>query len=209
MINIDSKVIKSIKEQPCIVEIVSFPDAGSTSACIKLGSELVEEDKAAAIFFSEFNKPNTEYINKLVEKSKAQQLLTIEYKADNLYFIPEIIERLAPYARYFIIDDFYNFILYKNYTFIREFMKRLRSSKTKYSTVVCLVNQIRTVIKTKNYDFNTASEVKSLYFEHLESFVDLRVGVSKDEYSDIYVKLIGEKKEEKVCGLSQLLSRVN
>lgn len=209
MINIDSKVIKSIKERPCIVEIVSFPDAGSTSACIKLGSELVEEDKTAAIFFSEFNKPNTEYINKLVEKSKAQQLLTIEYKADNLYFIPEIIERLAPYARYFIIDDFYNFILYKNYTFIREFMKRLRSSKTKYSTVVCLVNQIRTVIKTKNYDFNTASEVKSLYFEHLESFVDLRVGVSKDEYSDIYVKLIGEKKEEKVCGLSQLLSRVN
>lgn len=209
MINIDSKVIKSIKERPCIVEIVSFPDAGSTSACIKLGSELVEEDKTAAIFFSEFNKPNTEYINKLVEKSKAQQLLTIEYKADNLYFIPEIIERLAPYVRYFIIDDFYNFILYKNYTFIREFMKRLRSSKTKYSTVVCLVNQIRTVIKTKNYDFNTASEVKSLYFEHLESFVDLRVGVSKDEYSDIYVKLIGEKKEEKVCGLSQLLSRVN
>ena len=209
MINIDSKVIKSIKERPCIVEIVSFPDAGSTSACIKLGSELVEEDKTAAIFFSEFNKPNTEYINKLVEKSKAQQLLTIEYKADNLYFIPEIIERLAPYVRYFIIDDFYNFILYKNYTFIREFMKRLRSSKTKYSTVVCLVNQIRTVIKTKNYDFNTASEVKSLYFEHLESFVDLRVGVSKDEYSDIYVKLIEKKKEEKVCGLSQLLSRVN
>lgn len=209
MINIDSKVIKSIKERPCIVEIVSFPDAGSTSACIKLGSELVEEDKAAAIFFSEFNKPNTEYINKLVEKSKAQQLLTIEYKADNLYFIPEIIERLASYVQYFIIDDFYNFILYKNYTFIRDFMKRLRISKIKNSIVICLVNQIRNVIKTNNYNFDTESEVKSLYFEHLEPFVDLRIGVSKDEYSNIYVDLIGEKKKEKSCSLSSLLSRIN
>ena len=208
MINIDTNVIKSIKAKPCIVEIVSFPDAGSTSACIKLGAELVEEDKTAAIFFSEFNTPNTEYINKLVEQSKAQQLLTIQYKTDNLYFIPEIIERLAPYVQYFIIDDFYNFILYKNYTFIREFMKRLRSAKTKYSIVVCLVNQFRNVIKTKNYDFNTESDIKSLYFEHLEPFIDTRIVISKDHYNDIYVKLIGEKKEEKRCGLVDILSKI-
>ena len=208
MINIDTNVIKSIKAKPCIVEIVSFPDAGSTSACIRLGAELVEEDKTAAIFFSEFNTPNTEYINKLVEQSKAQQLLTIQYKTDNLYFIPEIIERLAPYVQYFIIDDFYNFILYKNYTFIREFMKRLRSVKTKYSIVVCLVNQFRNVIKTKNYDFNTESDIKSLYFEHLEPFIDIRIAISKDDYNDIYVNLIGEKKEEKRCGLVDILSKI-
>lgn len=208
MINIDTHVIKSFKTKPCIVEIVSFPDAGSTSACIKLGAELVEEDKAAAFFFSDFNTPNTEYINKLVEQSKARQLLAIRYKADNLYFIPETIERLAPYVEYFIIDDFYNFILYKNYTFIREFMKRLRSAKTKYSIVVCLVNQFRNVIKTKNYDFNTESDIKSLYSEHLELFIDIRIAISKDDYNDIYVKLIGEKKEEKRCGLVDILSKI-
>ena len=208
MINIDSKILKSIKEKPCIVEIVSFPDAGSTSACIKLASELVEEDKAAAIFFSEFNTPNSEYINKLVEQSTARQLLAIQYKADNPYFIPDIIEQLAPYVQYFIIDDFYHFILYKNYSFIREFMKRLRSPKTRCGIVICLVNQIRNVIKTKHYDFNTESEVKSLYFEHLETFIDLRIGITKSTDNDIYVTMVGEKKEEKSCGLSSLLSRI-
>ena len=208
MINIDRKILKSIKEKPCIVEIVSFPDAGSTSACIKLASELVEEDKAAAIFFSEFNTPNSKYINKLVEQSKTKQLLAIQYKADNPYFIPDTIERLAPYVQYFIIDDFYNFILYKNYTFIREFIKRLRNSKTRHGIAICLVNQIRNVIKTKHYDFNTESEVKSLYFEHLETFIDLRIGITKSTDNDIYVKMVGEKKEEKSCGLSSLLSRI-
>lgn len=209
MIYIDNKILKSIKEKPCIVEIVSFPDAGSTSACIKLASELVEEDKAAAIFFSEFNTPNSEYVNRLVEQSKAKQLLAIQYKADNPYFIPDTIEQLAPYVQYFIIDDFYHFILYKNYTFIREFMKRLRSSKTRHGITICLVNQIRNVIKTKYYNFNTESEIKSLYFEHLEPFIDSRIGITKSINHDIYVKLIGEKKEEKKCGLSQLLSRIN
>ena len=208
MIYIDNKILKSIKEKPCIVEIVSFPDAGSTSSCIKLASELVEEDKAAVIFFSEFNTPNSEYINKLVEQSKAKQLLAIQYKADNPYFISDIIERLAPYVQYFIIDDFYHFILYKNYTFIREFMKRLRSSKTRHGIVICLVNQIRNVIKTKNYDFNTELEVKSLYFEHLEPFIDSRIDITKSVNNDIYVKLIGKKKEKKECGFSQLLSRI-
>ena len=209
MIKIDTNLIKKLKNNPCIAEISSFPDAGTTSACIILGSELVEEDKAAAILFSEFNKPNTEYIKKLVDEHKARQLLTIQYKADNTFFIPEIIEHLAPYTQYFIIDDFYSFVLYKNYTFIREFMKRLRSLKTKYNIVICLVNQVRNVIKSKNYNFNTESDIKSLYFEHLEPFVDLRIDVSKDQHNDIYVNLIGEKEEEKASSLAQLLSRIN
>ena len=209
MIKIDLNLIETIKNNPCIAEISSFPDAGTTSACIMLGSELIEEDKAAAILFSEFNTPGTEYINKLVKQSKAPQLLTIQYRADNTFFIPEIIGRLAPYTQYFIIDDFYNFILYKNYTFIREFMKRLRSLKQEYGIVICFVNQIRNVIRTDNYTFNTDSDIKSLYFEHLEPFVDLRIVVSKDQHNDIYVNLIGEKKEEKASGLGQLLSRIN
>ena len=88
-------------------------------------------------------------------------------------------------------------------------MKRLLSLKTKYNIVICLVNQVRNVIKSKNYNFNTESDIKSLYFEHLEPFVDLRIGVSKDQHNDIYVNLIGEKEEEKVSSLAQLLSRIN
>ena len=208
MIIIDNSIITSMKNRPCISEMISFPDAGSTSVCIKLSSELIEENSTAAIFFSEFNTPNTKYINKLIPKNKTQQILTIKYNIDDPFYIPNVIEKLAPYVKYFAIDDFYNFILYKNYTFIREFMKRLRSLKEIYGVSIILVNQFRNVIKTNKYNFDTNDEIKSLYYEHLESFLDIRIGISKDESSNIYVNLIEEKKEEETTALEKLISNL-
>ena len=87
-------------------------------------------------------------------------------------------------------------------------MKRLRSLKEIYGVSIILVNQFRNVIKTNKYNFDTNDEIKSLYYEHLESFLDIRIGISKDESSNIYVNLIEEKQEEETTALERLIANL-
>lgn len=212
MIILDDNIMPVIsKTEGKIVELSSLPDSGATSACVYLCAKYLEAHphEFSTIFFSEQNAPNLEYLSTLFFGDVKKRFLTVIYdkktQQSNLKFIADI----ASQSSLVIIDDFYNFILHKNYTFVRNFMKQLLKISVGTNATIIIVNQNRYVIETKEYKFGTQSPTKTLYWEHLEPFVKIRLGVSKDADKNIHVRLLEKKEEPKKDNFSSFLSSMS
>lgn len=183
-----------------IVEISSFPDTGATSACLYLCSKYLNlhPEELSTIFFSEKNAPNAEYLSTLFFREEVARATTVLYDTNEAKLNLDYLAEIAKYSSLIIIDDFYNFILHKNYTFIRDFMKKLLKISVESTATVVLVNQNRYIVDSREYKFGSTEATKTLYWEHLEPFVKIRLEVYKDDIRDIHIamKSIKEKPRE-------------
>ena len=183
-----------------IVEISSFPDTGATSACLYLCSKYLKlhTEELSTIFFSGKNAPNAEYLSTLFFREEVARATTVLYDTNEAKLSLDYLDEIAKYSSLIIIDDFYNFILHKNYTFIRDFMKKLLKISVENATIIVLVNQNRYIVDSREYKFGSTEATKTLYWEHLEAFVKIRLEVYKDDNRDIHIamKSIKEKPRE-------------
>ena len=183
-----------------IVEISSFPDTGATSACLYLCSKYLKlhTEELSTIFFSVKNAPNAEYLSTLFFREEVARATTVLYDTNEAKLSLDYLAEIAKYSSLIIIDDFYNFILHKNYTFIRDFMKKLLKISVENATIIVLVNQNRYIVDSREYKFGSTEATKTLYWEHLEAFVKIRLEVYKDDNRDIHIamKSIKEKPRE-------------
>ena len=212
MILLDDKIMPILAtREGKIIELSSFPDAGATSACVYLCAKYLEEHphEFSTIFFSEQNAPNLEYLSTLFFGDVKKRFLTVIYdkkaQQSNLKFIADI----ASQSSLVIIDDFYNFILHKNYTFVRNFMKQLLKISVETHATIIFVNQNRYVIESNDFKFATDQPIKTLYWEHLEPFVKIRLGISKDSDRNIHVNLLEKKEEPKKDSFTSFLSSIS
>ena len=212
MIILDDNIMPVIsKTEGKIVELSSLPDSGATSACVYLCARYLEAHphEFSTIFFSEKNAPNLDYLSTLFFDNTKQRFLTALYDDKKGLSDLNFIAELAAHSSFIAIDDFYNFILHKNYTFVRNFMKQLLKISVGTNATIIIVNQNRYVIETKEYKFGTQSPTKTLYWEHLEPFVKIRLGVSKDADKNIHVRLLEKKEEPKKDNFSSFLSSMS
>lgn len=199
------------KKEGRIIELSSLPDSGATSACVYLCSRYLEEhpDEVSTIFFSEKNSPNLEYLSTLFFGDAQKRFLTALYNDEQVLSDQNFIAELAAHSSFIVIDDFYNFILHKNYSFIRNFMKKLLKISVETNATIILANQSRYVVETTEYKFGTQSPTKTLYWEHLEPFVKIRLEVYKDADRDIHIRLLEKKEEPKKDNFSSFLSSMS
>ena len=149
-----------------IVEISSFPDTGSTSACLYLCSKYLNlhPEELSTIFFSEKNAPNAEYLSTLFFREEVARATTVLYDTNEAKLSLDYLAEIAKYSSLIIIDYFYNFILHKNYTFIRDFMKKLLKISVENATIIVLVNQNRYIVDSREYKFGSTEATKTLYW---------------------------------------------
>lgn len=209
MIKIEKNVIAALKNESGIAEIISFPDSGSTSACLELASSLIDENEVSVVFFPNHNVPNPEYVKSIISDKKLSRIIIIQYDIKNITFVIETIEKLAHLAKFFIIDDFYSCILYKNYSLIRDLLKRFRLASKQQNGLICLVNQYRYAIKNNEYDFGGNAQIKSLYSEHITPFIFAQIQVQKDESHNIIMSLLQKKNKKQPAQFSQLLNSLS
>ena len=212
MILLDDKIMPILAtREGKLIELSSLPDSGATSACVYLCARYLEAHphEFSTIFFSEQNAPNLEYLSTLFFGDVKKRFLTVIYdkktQQSNLKFIADI----ASQSSLVIIDDFYNFILHKNYTFVRNFMKQLLKISVETHATIIFVNQNRYVIESNDFKFATDQPIKTLYWEHLEPFVKIRLGISKDSDRNIHVNLLEKKEEPKKDSFTSFLSSIS
>ena len=77
-------------------------------------------------------------------------------------------------------------------------MKKLLKISVENATIIVLVNQNRYIVDSREYKFGSTEATKTLYWEHLEAFVKIRLEVYKDDNRDIHIamKSIKEKPRE-------------
>lgn len=185
------------QKEPNIVEISSFPDTGATSACLYLCSKYLKlhPEDLSTIFFSEKNAPNAEYLSTLFFREEVARATTVLYDTNEAKLSLDYLAEIAKYSSLIIIDDFYNFILHKNYAFIRDFMKKLLKISMENAATIIIVNQKRYVVGSREYKFSSIEAIKTLYWEHLEPFVKTRLEVSKDNNRNIHITMKSIKKK--------------
>ena len=197
MIIIEEPLIELIKKRPGIIEISGLPDSGVTSGGIKLIQKVIDkEEMCAGAIFSSTNYPNMEYLTRLIPSHLTDKFIVLSYEPSKTDIFIPTIEKFGSDISYWLIDDFYHFLLYRNYTFIRDFMKGLELLSRRLCITIFIVNQYRYIIPAKNYEFVGDSHMKSLYIEHIRPFLSMRLRVEKDENKNIYLSLI-EKQEKK------------
>lgn len=197
MIIIEKRIADSIKNSPGLIEIAGFPDNGATSAGVKLIQSMVKEDDMyAGTMFSSTNFPNMEYLAQLIPSSLTDKILVLTYDPSNSDIFIPTIEKFGSDISYWLIDDFYHFLLYRNYTFIRDLMKGLDALSRRLGTTIFIVNQYRYIVPASDYEFVGDNQTKSLYIEHIRPFLSMRLEAVKDKNKNIRLILI-EKQEKK------------
>lgn len=208
MIVIDDAVVNMLKSDTGVVEISGLPDSGVTSASIKLIDELIREEKdvCAAAMFSSTNTPNREYLSRLIPSNLKDRFIMLQYEPYSTDFFIPTIKRFGPNISYWLIDDFYNFMLYKNYTFIRDFLKGLKLLSKQLGITVFIVNQYRYILPGTGYEFIGDAPTKSLYIEHISPFLCMRLKVEKDKNNNITLNLMEKQKEKSPDSFLKLLN---
>ena len=208
MIVIDDAVVNMLKGDTGVVEISGLPDSGVTSASIKLIDELIREEKdvCAAAMFSSTNTPNLEYLSRLIPSNLKDRFIMLQYEPYSTDFFILTIKRFGPNISYWLIDDFYNLMLYKNYTFIRDFLKGLKLLSKQLGITVFIVNQYRYILPGAGYEFIGDAPTKSLYIEHISPFLCMRLKVQKDKNNNITLNLMEKQKEKSPDSFLKLLN---
>ena len=197
MIIIEKQLIALIKKRPGIIEISGLPDSGVTSGGIKLIQKMIDkEEMCAGAMFSSTNFPNMEYLTQLIPSSLTNKFIVLTYDPSNSDIFIPTIERFGSDISYWLIDDFYHFLLYRNYTFIRDLMKGLDSLSRRVGITIFIVNQYRYIVPASDYKFVGDNQTKSLYIEHISPFLSMRLEAAKDNNKNIRLNLI-EKQEKK------------
>ena len=197
MIIIEEQLIDLIKKRPGIIEISGLPDSGVTSGGIKLIQKLIaEEDMCAGAMFSSTNYPNMEYLTRLIPSHLTDKFIVLSYEPSKTDIFIPTIEKFSSNISYWLIDDFYHFLLYRNYTFIRDFLKGLELLSRSYGITIFIVNQYRYIVPSSDYEFVGNTPTKSLYIEHICPFISMRIGVEKDENKNITLRLIEKQKKK-------------
>lgn len=212
MVNISPEVSRLLEDMKCgVYEIAGLPEAGSTTAAEVLLSNHVTRNAAIsidAVCFSKENTPDQDYIKSIISEKASGRIIHAFYNRDNTDELLMLITGLAEACDAIVVDDFYNVLLYRKYTFIRGFMKSLRGIASKYGTKIFFINQYRHVIRNNSYLFDADEEYKTLYWEHLCQYVDGRITVSRDEDDNISMELKEQKNSVPKTSLENLLDQL-
>lgn len=208
LVNISEEVMEIIeKEGDGLYEIAGFPETGATTAAEILLSKHVAADKEAidAICFAEENPPDEGYIKGILPGAAVGRIVHSFYRGNDTNTLLMLVKSMAEFSDVVVIDDFYHALMYKKYNFIRDYMKSLRNVALSHGVKILFVNQIRHVINNSTYQFATDEEYKTLYWEHISSYVDGRFSVTKDDNLDIHVDVKEVKSTAEKTSLENLL----
>ena len=206
MIKINNEILEyfnSDKDKK-IIELASFPENGATSSAMKLLSTIIGESELGMFLEREETARGAKYFNSFIDKEKQDNIIISSYKdtedlKNMITFIPNL--------DYIVIDDFYSCIYYKRYTYIKDLMRFLKTkiNESENLTIIFL-NQYRHIINNEEYNFDDSeSSIKTLYWEHLEEFVDARLeSVRREDSNEIEVSL--KSKKEKKNAVDSFLS---
>ena len=212
MVDVSHEVTELLERKECgVYEIAGLPEAGTTTAAeVLLGNHVIASPFTSidAICFSKENAPDQGYIKSIISEEASGHVILGFYSRENTEELLMLISGLADACDAIVIDDFYNVLLYRKYTFIRSFMKSLKNIASAYGTKIFFVNQYRHVIKNDSYLFDVDEEYKTLYWEHLCQYVDGRITVSKDEEGNISMVLKELKKRGQKTSLENLLDQL-
>lgn len=193
MITLDSDVLKYVKNNKGkIIEIASFPEKGATSAAMYLLSSILEESEVGLFLEKEESARGAQYFNSFIDKSKENILIGSYCDRSDIESIASNVSDLD----YLVIDDFYSCILHKRFTYIKDMMRFFKQKILENPRLtIIFLNQYRYIINNDEYNFAQMNDsIKTLYWEHLEEFVDARFEVTKeDDTNDIYLKLKSKK----------------
>lgn len=209
MVEISQEAVALLEaKQGGVFEIAGMPESGTTTAAEILLAEHIARNAqntvVDAICFAQQNAPNAEYIKNIVPEKAAARIVHGFYNRNDTNSLLLLVESLADACDVIVIDDFYNVLMYRRFNFIRNFMKSLKNIAAAHNAKILFVNQYRHVINNDTYCFATEEAYKTMYFEHLDQYVDGRLGVTKDDDNNIYMEL----KETKIRGQKSSLENI-
>lgn len=166
-----------------LIQILSLPDNGATSAVLALNKELNQHAANTPIFCLYITirelLPHLDYINQIADTNHT---IFATIKNNNYTHIFNIIKKYADSVDYVIIDNFARFILHKKPTVIKNIAATLEALSMHYDDLpIYIVNQFR-------YDiYNKTGDLTPLYNNYLAPYSNkfTQYIVEKDENNDI------------------------
>mgnify|MGYP004592642703 CR=1 FL=1 len=197
MLYISQETTDKIKDKSNrLIEIYGLPDSGMSSAAIFILKALPGLGLYIGL------KQNTVQLDLFKKYAGLDSDKIVCCLAESRDDVVDYIKTIGPLVDYIIIDDFAYYILHEPKKLIKNYISILYAKALETNSQIMLLNQLRfdvfnhLCMKRQN---NTQVPLKTLYFDYLNSKIDLRIKVTRgkeDDNQNIYVN-IGENNKTK------------
>lgn len=189
MIQIENNVTAMINDKDThLIEMSGLPDAGSSVASVYLLSQL----EGLSLYMGHRRSSSSLELFKRVlsDENKRRISFYLFSDFDAVETILEDLSHVGQYLDYVVIDDIAYFILHKKRAFIKSFFSRLYSKALELDIKIIVINQLRYDLYSQDSNQN---QYRTLYADYLQSYIDLKLNVTRSETKEEDITVNTEK----------------